>query len=397
MTADERVCSPVSDAELERRWSAARAAMRVAEVDALLLQGFSDLSGGGYFRWLTGQQTGSLYPRSLIFPLEGPMTVVENGPKGGRVRVDGRDPVMRGIGTRVFTTSAPNIDYTAHYDADLAAAEIRSLGCRRLGLVNAAAMYHGFRARIGERLKDVGVVDVTESLDCLKAIKSDEEMAIIRRTAAMQDAIMAQMREHIRPGMRDYEVFAHAQFLGLEQGSEGGIFLGSSAPAGKPAVFRPRSQQGRALEKGDTFTLLVENSGQGGYYTELSRTFVLGAASQELRDAHAAAVEAQQQTVNRLKPGARCSDIFAAHNEHMRSRGLPEERRLYGHSQGYDVAERPLLRDDETLSLTAGMNMAVHPTIASERLFITVTDNFFLGPNGAERLHRTARDIIELT
>jgi Xaa-Pro aminopeptidase len=361
------------------------------------MQGFSDLSGGGYFRWLTGQQTGSLYPRSLIFPLEGLMTVVENGPKEGRARLDGNDALMPGIGARVFTTSAPNIDYTATYDAELIAKEVRANGFKTVGMVCQSAMYYGFRARLGELLKDLALVDATESIDRLKALKSAEEMDLIRRAAALQDGMMAQMREHIRPGMKDYEVFAQAQFLALQAGSEGGIFLGSSAPAGKPAVFRPRSQQGRALERGDVFTLLIENSGVGGYYTELSRTFVLGTASTELKETHAAAVEAQHATVKRLLPGALCRDIFLAHNEHMRSRRLPEERRLYGHSQGCDVAERPLLRDDETMKLESGMNLAVHPTIANERVFVTVTDNFYLGDQGAARVHRTAQEIIELS
>jgi Xaa-Pro aminopeptidase len=393
---DARILSPVSDAELNRRWEAARGAIRAAGVEALLMQGFSDLSGGGYFRWFTGQQTGSLYPRSLLFPLDGLMTVVENGPGGGRARPDGKDPAAHGIGTRIFTTSCPNVDFTSAYDAELVAAELRAGGYRTIGVVCQSSMYYGFRARLGELLEHVRFVDVTEPIDELKAVKSAEELAVIRETAAMQDGIMAQMREHIRPGMRDYEVFAAAQNLGLELGSEGGIFLGSSAPAGRPAVFRPRSQQGRSLQKGDVFTLLVENSGAGGYYTEISRTFVLGKASQELKDAHAECVEAQKHTVKRLKPGALCRDIFEAHNAYMRRRSLPEERRLYGHSQGYDVAERPLLRDDETLALAANMSMAVHPTIASERLFITVTDNFLVGTSGAERLHRTAQEIVEI-
>ena len=31
-----------------------------------------------------------------------------------------------------------------------------------------------------------------------------------------------------------------------------------------------------------------------------------------------------------------------------------------------------------------------------ERLFVTVTDNFFLGAAGVERLHRTPQEVIEL-
>ena len=45
----------------------------------------------------------------------------------------------------------------------------------------------------------------------------------------------------------------------------------------------------------------------------------------------------------------------------MRARSLPPELRLYCHGQGYDLVERPLIRADETLTLEAGMNIAVHP------------------------------------
>jgi Xaa-Pro aminopeptidase len=51
--------------------------------------------------------------------------------------------------------------------------------------------------------------------------------------------------------------------------------------------------QGRTPQAGDVYSLLVENNGAGGYYTELSRIFVLGKAPQELLHAHAAVLEAQ--------------------------------------------------------------------------------------------------------
>jgi hypothetical protein len=104
-------------------------------------------------------------------------------------------------------------------------------------------------------------------------------------------------------------------------------------------------------------------------------------------------VTAQDYTLELMKPGAPCRDIFAAYNAHMRERGLPEEGRL----QGYDSVERPLVRSDESMTIAADMNIGIHPSILSREIFATVCDNFLTRSDGPpERLHRTPREIIEL-
>ena len=108
----------------------------------------------------------------------------------------------------------------------------------------------------------------------------------------------------IKPGMRDFELTALAQYEGELLGSEQGLFRCSSAPLGEPAVLRGRHYQGRTMKQGDYMTLLIENNGPGGHYAELARTFVIGKASQELRDAFAVVVDAQKHTVKNLKIGA---------------------------------------------------------------------------------------------
>ena len=105
----------------------------------------------------------------------------------------------------------------------------------------------------------------------------------------------------------------------------------------------------------------MENSGPGGFYTELSRVFVLGRASAEQKDAHAFALEAQQHTVSRYRPGKPCREIYAEYAELMRSRGLPADRRVYSHGQGYDLVERPLIREDEDMAIQENMVFACHP------------------------------------
>ncbi len=72
---DERILHPISTAELERRWEAARKLMRDAGVDALIAQSINNQSGCGYFRWFTDNPNISNNPMTAVFPRDGLMTV----------------------------------------------------------------------------------------------------------------------------------------------------------------------------------------------------------------------------------------------------------------------------------------------------------------------------------
>ena len=48
-----------------------------------------------------------------------------------------------------------------------------------------------------------------------------------------------------------------------------------AAPLGQPAMFQAEYKQGRTLQEGDHFAVLIESSGPGGYFLELVRPVVL--------------------------------------------------------------------------------------------------------------------------
>jgi Xaa-Pro aminopeptidase len=393
---DARAVNAVSLQELQRRWNAIRVRMREQGIDALVVQNSSDWVGG-YIRWFSNQPATNGYPSSLVFPLDGGMSLIEQGPFGGVRCHSETEARASGIARRLTTPSYPSVGYTGGYDADIVAAELQRLDAKCVGLVAPASMYYSFGARLKQALKSRQFVDATEPVDRIKAIKSEEERTLIRQVAAMQDEVMRRVREFIRPGLRDFEIAAYAQYVGQQLGSEQGIYLFSSAPPGRPASFRPRSMQGRTLEPGDVYSLLVENNGAGGYYTELSRMFVLGRASQELRDTHAAVLDAQQFALSLLKPGTPCRDIFAQHNAYLRSRDMPEEQRLSVHGMGYDMVERPLIRSDEDMSIEEHMAIVCHPGVLNDRMFVHNTDVYLIEAQGAsECLHRTPKQLVEI-
>ncbi|HEY4972747.1 MAG TPA: M24 family metallopeptidase [Steroidobacteraceae bacterium] len=395
-SSDRRAVNAVSIEELQRRWRAVRSRMREQDIDALVIQNSSDWVGG-YIRWFSNQPATNGYPTSLVFPLEGGSSLIEQGPFGGVRRASDTEIGATGIARRLTTPSYPSVGYTGGYDADIVVAELHSLGARSVGLVAPSSMYHSFGAHLQQTLKTTRIVDATNIVDRIKAIKSAEERALIRQVAGMQDEVMQRVGEFIRPGLRDFEIAAYAQYVGQQLGSEQGIFLCSSAAPGRAASFRPRSMQGRMLQPGDVYSLLIENNGAGGYYTELSRIFVLGRASPELRDAHAAVLDAQQFALSLLKPGASCRDIFARHNAYLRSRAMPEEQRLSVHGMGYDMVERPLIRSDEDMSIEENMAIVCHPGILNDKMFVHNTDVYLIEASGpSECLHRTPKRIVEL-
>ena len=143
---------------------------------------------------------------------------------------------------------------------------------------------------------------------------------------------------------------------------------------------------------------MIESNGPGGQYAELGRTCVLGKATDELLEACEIAKEAQQITIDLLKPGADPKDLLFANNEFLKKNGFPEEKRLYAHGQGYDLVERPSIRDDEPMKLKANMNITIHPITGSKTAFAWVCDNYLITENGAsECLHKTHKKVFELS
>ena len=391
-----RILTRISPAELSRRWNAVRQAMKKRGIDAVVMQNTNDWLGG-YVKWFTDLPANNGYPRTVVFHADAPMSVVEMGPSNIRRTFAADETVHRGVGEMLHTPSFTSIGYTDRDDALLAIDALRRHSHRAIGLVAPGALPYAFVSALKEAFSAAAFIDVTPDVDAIKAIKSEEEIALIRRTALLQDEVFAEVLKEIRPGLRDIDVTSIAQRKGQLLGSEQGIFLGGSAPVGTRSPFVPRYMQGRTLQKGDHLSLLIEINGPGGFYTEIARTVVLGKASSELKDAFAAVKAAQDYSLSIMKPGTPVRDVFARHNAYMTGKGMPAETRLYAHGQGYDMVERPLIRQDDDMALQEGMCLAVHPGYETASLFAVICDNYMIEATGpGECLHKTEKRLFEI-
>ncbi len=392
----DRLTKRVSTPELERRWKLVREMMKGRKIDYLLMQN-SEQFLGGTVRWFTDFSVRYQFSMSVIFPVDDDMTTISNG---GDPPAEQAPPpwAARGIKNRLGAVYFPTAPYTNTREAELAVVVLAERRKPTIGLVEPAFIPVPFYEYLVKHLTEAKFVDATEWVDQIKVIKSPEEIELTQDTAALQDKAVEHLKSVIRPGMRDFEVAAEAQYLFLRSGSERQLVQVGSGPAGTAVHFQPPHLQNRVIREGDQVTVLMETNGPGGYYTEIMRCFVVGRKpSQELQDAHGIAVEAQKMTVDRLKSGTEPKELWDMTNDFLRKKGYLPNVRLYAHGQGLSLVERPFLWHKEPWKLRAGMNITVHPYArsASQSVSACICDNWIVGEEGpAPCLHKTPKEII---
>ena len=196
----ERLQTPISTAELERRWAAVRAAMERDKIDVLLMQNNNDYMGG-YVKYFTDLPATNGYPLTVVFPRDDLMTMVSQGPFGGGNPTASGDGVARGVKQWLTTPSYASCVYTANYDPELAAKALAPYAGGTIGLLGTYQMSFALVDYLQKgRFSNSRFVDASDLVDRIKVIKSAEERELVRRAAAMQDGAMRAAFAAVEPG-----------------------------------------------------------------------------------------------------------------------------------------------------------------------------------------------------
>ncbi|MFT4210957.1 MAG: M24 family metallopeptidase [Microbacterium sp.] len=384
---------PVSDAELHRRTQAILHGMAREQLDALVVYGSTD-DLGGYVRYLIDLPAGG-YGTAVILTADGDVVVISHGAIDGDVELPaGHGGLMRGASRIVSFPYFPTASYTAQTPGRLAARALARLRRGRIGLAGRGWMPSAFEAALADELPGATLVDASEVIDRVKAIKSDEEIDLVVECAGIQDRAMAAAMAAIAPGVRQRDIAEVARRACIAEGAEAGIVLVGSGPAGTGWSLSPRHGQNRVVEDGDMVAILIEMDGPGGIFAELGRTAILGDVPDAVAREYRLADEAQRFTLDLLTPGASCSNVWAEYNAYLTGIGRPVEQRVHCHGQGVDLVERPIVRFDEPMEIEAGMNLTCHPTWVHDGIFSWTCDNYVISSRGAgQSVHRTPQGI----
>ncbi|SLM18143.1 putative Peptidase, M24 family [uncultured spirochete] len=387
----EKLFFPIPQAELERRHKAARAAMKTKGIDCLLMQNSTKYLGG-YVRWFTDVVAENNFPVTVIFPMDDEMTMIS---LGGAPR-PAFPPLWATYGVKEVLARPYylSVNYTNTYDAKAAVETIKKLNAKRVGYVGPAFIPMTFDKYLTANLPGVEFVDMTEEIDRLKALKSDVEVEYIKKTAAVQDAVMLALPALIHPRMKVIEVHNIIQHILSDMGAEEFLLMLGTAPFGELAKHSSPYLQNKVIGEDDYMNIMIETNGPGGYYTEVARVFCMKEPPRDLLDLWDLNVKAQDRTVAKLIPGAELKPIYEQNNEFLVSCGDQPDTCVFAHGQGYDVMERPLIRPEEPIVIQPNMNIAVHPRLSGPTSFTFCCDNYLTTQGVPIRLHKTPREVF---
>jgi Xaa-Pro aminopeptidase len=295
----------------------------------------------------------------------------------------------------LWTAAVSNVAWSTVQAAEHAAARLRSRGVDRAAIgVEPAFLPSDAMAALGRELPGASFVDATALLDELRAIKTPEELAVMR---AGSDAVVGAMLatfQSVGPGASTAEA---VERLRLEQTRRGLAFGYALVATG---AGHNRAPSSRVIERGGVLSL-DSGADLAGYTADLTRMGVAGeptARHEELLDQ----VDAVQRVARTaVAPGRRGGDLFDLAHETIRDLPDGASMSFLAHGTGLLTHEAPRLTDTGSppypathrdLPLQAGMVLSIETHVADLAIgFVKLEDTVIVTPDGHEAAGDRAR------
>jgi methionyl aminopeptidase len=200
-------------------------------------------------------------------------------------------------------------------------------------------------------------------------IKSDEEIAIMRKCGKILAAILDKLRAEVRPGIKTSQL----DIIMAEESEKRGVMPSFKNYRGFPAnlcvsvndeiVHGIPSE--RILQEGDIVSLDV-GAKLNGFHTDAAITLGVGRVSKEAKDLIAVTEGSLKSGIAQAISGAWIGDISSAIQDYVESRGFSVVREYTGHGVGRELHEEPQIPNfvaGKGLLLRKGMTLAIEPMV----------------------------------
>jgi Xaa-Pro aminopeptidase len=263
------------------------------------------------------------------------------------------------------------------------------------GFESAHLLHRDFQRLLenGSRWQWRATLDLVETL---RERKDAAELALIEQAAGVATRALGRTVQQVKAGMRETEVAGILEKALRDEGSEGFPFATIVASGPRSALPHARSSA-REIQRGD-FLLMDFGAEVGGYCADVTRTVVVGRASEEQRSFYDVVRTANQRAAEHVRAGMTGRDADALARDYIQQRGLGD---LFGHSLGHglglEVHEAPRLAKTAQGALAEGAVVTIEPGIyRPDWGGVRIEDDVHLGPDGPSILTHFARELIEL-
>ena len=299
---------------------------------------------------------------------------------------------------------------------------------RRVGMeldVVPAATVEKYRSVLGDAVE---IVDISASILASRAVKSSWEIGEITRSAAILEAVLDGVREHLQPGRSTYELQARLNASACRAGHCGAVRLrGLNAEAGIGVVVsgEPGAEPGHSMFPiGGRGPHAVAPGAGGhdpilrgvpvaidylanatGYHADCTRMAVVGEMPDEARGILEHLAGILRWSEQHVRVGAVPSAIWEEVLSQVEAAGYSQgfmgvpgfAVRFLGHGVGLEVNETPVLAPRFDSPLVEGNVLAIEPKFTHPSLGVIGLENtYVVRDSGLENLTRVSEATIEV-
>lgn len=239
-------------------------------------------------------------------------------------------------------------------------------------------------------------IPVGGAVSRLRQIKTDKEIGYLRQAEAIGDQVFSKMLDLIRPGMTEQELQAELEYQMMKCGAAGTSFdtivasgIHSSMPHAIPSD--------KKIEPGDFLTMDFGCRYQG-YCSDMTRTVVIGRASEKQKEIYRLVLKANLVAESFLKAGRICKEVDKIARDIITDGGYGDcFGHGLGHSVGLEIHESPACNTRDTTVLKPNMIMTIEPGIYVPGFGgVRIEDMVVITPDGFENLAHSTKELIEL-
>lgn len=250
--------------------------------------------------------------------------------------------------------------------------------------------------RLGAAMPRVTLGSAGQVLSGMRMRKTEDELAALRSAAAAVDSVHARMGEWLRVGRTERAVANDIREAMLRAGhASAGFVVVASGPNGA----RPHHEvSDRVIQPGDPVVVDIGGAMPSGYWSDSTRTYMVGAASHEFLLLYGVLQEAQRAACIAVFPGTTAGRVDDAARSIISAAGFGDHFvHRTGHGIGMDVHEEPYIVAGSSLVIAPGMAFTVEPGIyIPGRYGARIEDVVVCNNVGAERLNSGPRELVVL-
>ncbi|MBI3911013.1 MAG: aminopeptidase P family protein [Armatimonadetes bacterium] len=285
---------------------------------------------------------------------------------------------------------------TGHTYGEKIAEVAHGMGITTLGLESDYLTLRDFD-KLREELEGIALRPEAELVSGLRVVKDAGEIERIRRACALVDATFEHILTLVHPGVRERDLAIEIECFMKKRGAEREGFDTIVASGVRAALPHGRASN-KPIEAGD---LVIFDFGAtlNSYSSDLTRTMVVGQASERQRDIYAIVREAQAAAIAAIRPGVEAKQVDATARDLIAARGYGEQfGHGLGHSLGREVHDGPGLSPRSEFKLEAGMVFTVEPGIYIQGWGgVRIEDDVVVTKHGCDVLTTSPRELLELS